>query len=150
MAPGESIGFQNYVDLTHMPRYPFGFGLSYTDFTYENCSLDKKSTVPDDPVIVRATIRNTGNRAGTEIVQLYLRDRFASMARPERELAGFARVSLLPGEEKEVVFTIHPTQTAFLDEDMNWRVEQGVIDVLIGVPLRISAGRGNLTSQKPA
>lgn len=129
---GESIGFQNYVDLTHMPRYPFGFGLSYTDFTYENCSLDKKSTVPDDPVIVRATIRNTGNRAGTEIVQLYLRDRFASMARPERELAGFARVSLLPGEEKEVVFTIHPTQTAFLDEDMNWRVEQGVIDVLIG------------------
>lgn len=129
---GESIGFQNYVDLTHMPRYCFGHGLSYTAFEYQDCTLDAKETTPDQPVTVRATIRNTGNQAGTEIVQLYLRDRFASMVRPERELAGFARVSLLPGEEKEVVFSIHPSQTAFLDENMRWRVEKGTVDVLMG------------------
>lgn len=129
---GESIGFQNYVDLTHMPRYPFGHGLSYTGFEYRDCSLNTKATAPDQPVTVRAVIRNTGEWAGTETVQLYLRDRFASMVRPERELAGFARVSLQPGEEKEVVFNIHPNQVAFLDEDMRWRIEKGTVDVLLG------------------
>ena len=129
---GESIGFQNYVDLTHMPRYCFGYGLSYTGFAYENCTLEQKHTSPNEPVTVRARIHNTGNRAGTEIIQLYLQDRFATMARPERELAGFARVSLQPGEAKEVVFTIHPSQTAFLDEEMRWRVEKGAVDVLLG------------------
>lgn len=129
---GASIGFQNYVDLTHMPRYCFGHGLSYTSFEYRDCRVDAAETAPDQPVTVRAAIRNTGDRAGTEIVQLYLRDRFASMVRPERELAGFARVSLRPGEEKAVVFTIHPSQTAFLDEDMKWRIEKGTVDVLLG------------------
>lgn len=129
---GESIGFPDYVDLTHKPRYYFGYGLSYTDFTYHNCFLEKKEVAPDEMVTVHVTVSNVGEREGTQVVQLYIKDCFASMVRPERELAGFARVALMPQEKKEVIFTLHPSQTAFLDEDMRWRIEKGEVKVLLG------------------
>lgn len=97
---GQSIGFQNYVDMSHTPRYEFGFGLSYTSFGYDNLSLSTKEVDPDGTLTVTAKITNTGERAGTEIVQLYLRDRYASMVRPVMELAGFARVEPGPARKK--------------------------------------------------
>ncbi len=129
---GESIGFQNYVDMPHSPRYFFGYGLSYTEFSYRNGSLSAESVTPDGTVTVTADIRNAGTCYGTEIVQLYLTDSYAGRTRPVEELAGFARVSLMPGEEKTVSFTVSPGQTAFLDDDMRWKVEKGEVQVKLG------------------
>ena len=129
---GESIGFANYVDMPHTPRYFFGHGLSYTEFTYGSLSLDRTQTEPDECVKASLSIKNTGSRAGTEIVQLYLKDLYASMTRPVMELAGFARVDLLPGEEKRVEFEIHPSQAAFVDAQMRWKTEAGKVEVLVG------------------
>ncbi|MBR1758288.1 MAG: glycoside hydrolase family 3 C-terminal domain-containing protein [Lachnospiraceae bacterium] len=129
---GESIGFQTYVDLPHKARYAFGHGLSYTTFAYENLVIDHEAVKPDDTVKISFEVANTGDVAGTEVVQLYLRDRYASMVRPQMELAGFARVALEPGEKKKVQFVIEPSQLAFLDEDMRWKIEKGDIDVFVG------------------
>lgn len=112
---GESIGFPDYVDCPHTPRYCFGHGLSYTTFSYSNLTLDKKETEPFGEIKISCDIANTGNMAGCEVAQLYLKDVHASMVRPCMELAGFVRVELAPGETKRVTFTISPTQTAFLD-----------------------------------
>ena len=129
---GPSIGFNDYVDCPHRPRYCFGHGLSYTAFEYGNLTLDKKETSPFAPVTVSLTVQNTGERTGTEIVQLYVKDVHASMTRPQKELQGFARVPLMPGEEKKVCFILHPSQMAFLDEDMRWKIEKGVFEVQVG------------------
>jgi len=127
-----SIGFADYVDCPHTPRYCFGHGLSYTSFEYADLALDKKETAPFAPVTVSLTVKNTGDRVGTEIVQLYIRDVHASMTRPVKELQGFARVSLMPGEIKKVTFALFPSQTAFLDEDMRWKIEKGEFEVQFG------------------
>lgn len=127
-----SIGFANYVDLPHTPRYPFGFGLSYTTFEYSDLSLSAKEISPDEEVEIAFTVKNTGNMAGDEVAQLYLTDEKASMARPVLELAGFRRIALAPGESRCVVFTLRASQTAFLDEDMRWKVEKGDILVQAG------------------
>ena len=127
-----SIGFPDYVDCPHRPRYCFGHGLSYTAFEYSGLTLDRHETKPFEPVTVSLKIKNTGATEGTEVVQLYVRDIHASMTRPVKELQGFARVSLLPGEEKEVAFTLQPSQTAFLDEDMRWLIERGDFEIQVG------------------
>lgn len=129
---GDSIGFKNYVDMPHTPRYFFGHGLSYTRFEYSRLVLSKVQTEPMSPIEISVDIKNAGGADGTEIVQLYLRDRYASMVRPVMELAGFARVELLAGEQKTVTFTVHPSLTAFLDVQHKWKVEAGDVDVLIG------------------
>ena len=129
---GESIGFQDYADLPHTPRYHFGHGLSYTTFTYSDLELSKKEVSPDEETDISLTVHNTGNTAGTEVVQLYLKDVHASMTRPVMELQGFARVALDAGEAKRVTFRVSPSQTAFLDEEMKWKIEKGEIRVLVG------------------
>lgn len=129
---GESIGFKNYVDMPHTPRYFFGYGLSYTTFEYYDLKLDKKQVDPEGTVTVELTLKNTGDRTGDEVVQLYVRDLSASMTRPVKELAGFKRVTLAPGEKKTVSFALRADQTAFLDHDMKWKVEKGDIEVQIG------------------
>ena len=129
---GESIGFPNYVDCPHTPRYPFGHGLSYTEFAYENLRLGAKEVPADGKLDVRVDVTNTGSRAGEEIVQLYVRDRFASVTRPNMELAGFLRVRLEAGERRSVRFNLDMSQLAFPGRDMQWRVEAGDVDVLVG------------------
>ncbi len=129
---GESIGFSNYVDLPHTPRYFFGHGLSYTDFTYSNMKLSTKEMQPEGKVEVKFTVKNAGSIAGTEIVQLYVRDCYASMVRPCMELAGFRRVTLEAGEKKEVSFCLKASQLAFLDVCYRWKVEAGEFEVMIG------------------
>lgn len=129
---GDSIGFKNYVDMLHTPRYFFGHGLSYTEFTYSDLKLNKKEIGPMDEVIVEVTVENTGKVAGDEVVQLYFRDPFASQTRPVKELAGFKRVHFEIGEKKTIVFIMKASQTAFLDRNMNWKVEKGKILIQVG------------------
>ncbi len=129
---GESIGFPDYVDLPHTPRYPFGHGLSYTSFVYENLSIDKAAVKPQETVQIELDVTNAGEREGTEILQLYVQDEYASCSRPVQELAGFARVFLQPGETKHVCFAMEVSQLAFLDRSMRWKVEKGRIRVMAG------------------
>lgn len=138
---GESIGFTNYVDLPHTPRYPFGFGLSYTEFQYDRLRLSSREVAPDEPFEVSVEIRNVGKTAGDEVIQLYLSDCYASRTRPVQELAGFKRLHLKPGEAKTVVFTVDSSQMAFLDKDMRWKIEKGAFEVRVGassVDIRVS------------
>ena len=127
-----SIGFTDYVDCPHRPRYCFGHGLSYTSFEYSDLTLDKKETKPFEAVRISLKVKNTGACGGTEIVQLYVKDVHASMTRPQKELQGFLRVALQSGEEKEISFILQPSQMAFLDEDMRWKIEKGEFEVQIG------------------
>ncbi len=127
-----SIGFHNYVDLPHTPRYYFGYGLSYTTFSYSELEIDRETIAPDEGVQISCVVENTGKCAGNEVVQLYLTDPFACMVRPVKELAGFARIFLRPGEKKKVTFALQASQTAFLDAQMRWKVEKGLVKVGIG------------------
>ncbi len=142
---GASIGFSDYVDLPHTPRYYFGYGLSYTSFAYSDFCCGSKVAVrageesqgqkmlrPDERIQVSVTVKNTGKTAGTEIVQLYLKDIYASMTRPVMELAGFARVELEPGEARRITFETDPSQLAFLDRKLRWKIEAGTVQVMIG------------------
>lgn len=128
----ESIAFSNYVDMSHTPRYFFGQGLSYTNFGYSNLKLSSTEVEPNSAITITFDIENVGEIQGTEVVQLYLRDRYASMTRPVMELAGFKRIDLKPKEKQTVIFEIEPSQMALLDQDMKWKIEAGDIDVQIG------------------
>lgn len=125
----ESIGFPDYVDCPHRPRYPFGFGLSYTSFAYAGLEISRKEVPAGEGVEVSFTVENTGPVPGDEVAQLYVSDVYASMTRPVKELAGFARVHLEPGEKKRLTFSLHTSQLAFLDQDMKWKIEHGEIRV---------------------
>lgn len=129
---GESIGFPDYVDAPHTPRYHFGHGLSYTSFEYSRLTTSAPEVRGTEVLTVALRIQNAGDCEGTETVQLYVRDRFASVTRPVLELVGFRRVSLPAGEAADVEFRLDLTQLAFLDVDMRWRVEEGDLDLLIG------------------
>lgn len=129
---GESIGFKNYVDMPHTPRYYFGHGLSYTTFEYSGLKIDQKSIGPKEQIGIELTIKNTGSRKGDEIIQLYFRDLYASTTRPVEELAGFKRITLEAGEEKRVFFVMKASQTAFLDRTMRWKIEKGEFEIQIG------------------
>ena len=125
----ESIGFPDYVDCPHHPRYPFGFGLSYTTFAYRDLELSQQEVPAGESVEISFTVENTGSLAGDEVAQLYVSDVYASMTRPVKELAGFARVHLEPGEKRRLTFRLHTSQLAFLDQDMRWKIEHGEIRI---------------------
>ncbi|MCH4191117.1 MAG: glycoside hydrolase family 3 C-terminal domain-containing protein [Butyrivibrio sp.] len=129
---GESIGFANYVDMPHTPRYFFGHGLSYTTFAYEDLTFSDTKLYTDRKTKVSFRISNTGSVEGTETVQLYFRDCYASMVRPCMELAGFARVSLSPGEKKQVTFEMDATQMAFIGRNQKWISEKGAVEIMVG------------------
>lgn len=129
---GQSIGFADYVDLPHTPRYCFGHGLSYTTFEYAGLTIDKEQVVAGESVNISFTLTNSGTAAADEVVQLYLQDVYASMTRPVKELAGFRRVHLKPGESRCLEFAVDTSQLAFLDQDMKWKIEHGQINVEVG------------------
>jgi beta-glucosidase len=135
----------DYVDLTGQPLFPFGFGLSYTTFEYSNLSITPAQIGPNDTATVRLRVKNSGARAGDEVVQLYVKDLLASIARPVIQLERFTRISLAPGEEKEVVFTLGPEQLRMLDRDLKWIVEPGTSRVLVGASAKDIRLRGDLT-----
>jgi beta-glucosidase len=134
----------DYVDLTGMPLFPFGFGLSYTTFEYSGLRIEPAAIDATGTAAIRATVRNTGDRKGDEVVQLYVRDVLASVARPVMELKGFQRVSLAPGEAKDVSFPLGPEHLRMLGEDMRWVVEPGAFRVMIGSSSKDIRLRGEL------
>lgn len=121
-----------YLDAPNTPLYPFGHGLSYTTFAYDKLRLSADTIARDGTVEVSAVVTNTGHVAGEEIAQLYVRDPVASVVRPVKELAGFTKVRLAPGEERTVQFTLGPRALGFYDQHMRWVVEPGVFHVWIG------------------
>src|SRR5688572_23744244 len=134
----------DYLDLSGQPLFPFGFGLSYATFGYSDLRIAPAEIGPDARAEVRLRVRNTGTRPGGEVVQLYLRDVLASVARPVLMLAGFQRIHLGPGEEREVSFALGPEQLRMLDADMRWVVEPGTFRVLVGGSSRDIRLRGDL------
>lgn len=127
--PYTSIGVMGaYVDCPHTPRYPFGHGCSYTDYSYSDLRI---KNAPDG-LWISCRITNVGKRAGAEIVQLYVADELSSVLRPVRELMGFARVPLQPGQAAEVRFRVHPGQLAFYRGNGEFMAEKGTFRVEIG------------------
>jgi beta-glucosidase len=135
----------DYEDLTGRPLFPFGFGLSYTTFAWTGMTVTPDTIAPGDTAVVRVRVRNTGSRAGHEVVQLYIRDVLASVAQPVLELAGFTRILLTPGEEREVTFHLSPEHLALLDRAMRRVVEPGRFIVYAGGSSRDVRLRAELT-----
>jgi len=126
----------DYYNLSGLPLFPFGFGLSYTTFEYSDLQLSKNNIKQKDSVIVSCAIKNTGSKAGDEIVQLYMHDMLASVSRPVMELKGFQRIHLNAGESKNVSFTITPAMLSMLDKDLKTVVEPGDFRIMIGASSR--------------
>jgi beta-glucosidase len=114
------------------PLYAFGFGLSYTQFAFGKPRLKKSGIGKTESTTVRVDVTNTGSKAGDEVVQMYIRDKVSSVTRPVKELKGFQRVTLAPGETKTVSLEIAPEHLAFYDIDMNYVVEPGEFEILVG------------------
>ncbi len=121
-----------YIDVPVTPRYPFGFGLSYTTFAYSNLKLSAARARASDSITATVAVANTGNREGTEVVQLYVRDEVASVSRPVRELKAFRRVTLKPGESRSVDLRIALKDLWFYGLDMKPVVEPGTFRVFVG------------------
>lgn len=129
---GNGVGPQGRQSRVHGALYDFGYGLSYTTFEYSSLKLSSKTISPSDSVEVSFTLRNTGSRKGDEVVQLYIRDVLSSITVYEKVLRGFERVSLEPGESKEVSFTLAPKDLGLLDVDFRRIVEPGEFEIMIG------------------
>lgn len=121
-----------YIDLKNSPKFDFGFGLSYSTFEYKDLKLSKKQMSGDEKIEVSLTVRNTGKYAGEEVVQVYLRDRFASLVRPVKELKDFQKISLNAGETKTLRFTIDREKLSFFNQQLKWVAESGDFDLMIG------------------
>jgi beta-glucosidase len=122
----------NYLDVSNEPVYPFGYGLSYTTFSYSNITLSKDQMHPTDKITASVTVTNTGTKEGKEVVQLYIRDMVGSVSRPVKELKGFQKISLKPGESRKVNFTIGVNDLKFYNSDLKWVSEPGDFKVFIG------------------
>ncbi len=121
-----------YLDTPNTPLYPFGYGLSYTRFSYSPVTLSKTSIRPGEPLTASVTVTNSGARDGEEVVQLYIRDLVGSVTRPVKELKGFRKVALKKGESKTVSFTVTDADLAFTRADMSWGAEPGDFALWIG------------------
>lgn len=127
--PTGLVFWLHYMDESTKPLYPFGYGLSYTEFAYSDLAID---TTNFQSIRVSVTVTNSGRVAGEEVVQLYIRDRVGSLVRPVKELKGFEKISLEPGASKTVVFTLADAELGFYDGNGNWLVESGEFDVMVG------------------
>jgi beta-glucosidase len=123
---------RSYLFAGREPIYPFGYGLSYTQFRFENARVEPKTIRAGGSAKVFVDITNTGSRAGDEVAQLYIHQRVASRTRPVMQLRGFKRVTLEPGQKATVEFAVTPADLALVDADMNWVVEPGMFDVMVG------------------
>jgi beta-glucosidase len=121
-----------YLDVPWTPLFPFGLGLSYTQFRLTDLQLSSRSIKSDGRLTVTVEVENVGKRAGDEVVQLYVRDVAASRTRPVKELKGFDRVTLRPGEKRRVEFVLTPEHLGFYNRDMRFVVEPGEFKVMAG------------------
>lgn len=122
----------NYLDVDNDALYPFGYGLSYTTFRFSDVTLSQPSIGMDNQLVASVTVTNTGDRAGSEVVQLYIRDLVGSITRPVKELKGFEKIYLQPNESRTVRFTIAPEMLKFYNADLQFVAEPGDFDVMIG------------------
>ena len=122
----------NYLDVDNDALYPFGYGLSYTTFRFSDITLNRSSIGMGNELIASVTVTNTGDRAGSEVVQLYIRDLVGSVTRPVKELKGFEKIYLQPNESRTVRFTIAPEMLKFYNADLKFVAEPGDFDVMIG------------------
>ncbi len=122
----------SYIDCGNLALYPFGHGLSYTNFTYEALTLSKTEMSADESITVSVTLRNSGERIGKEVVQLYMRDLVASAVRPVQQLIGFKKISLAAGESATVDFEINESMLRFVNADCKWVSESGEFTVSTG------------------
>ncbi|MBK7499095.1 MAG: glycoside hydrolase family 3 C-terminal domain-containing protein [Ignavibacteriales bacterium] len=130
---GIYVGYRHFEKNNIKPLFPFGFGLSYTTFKYNDLKLSSKDINQNDKLLVKLSIKNTGNVNGSEVVQLYIKDIQSSIDRPVKELKGFKKVNLNPGEEKVVEFTIDKNALSFFDpKTKEWTAENGEFEILIG------------------
>lgn len=130
-----------YTDGPGTPLYPFGYGLSYTEFAVENLKIKDREIPTDGQIEISCSVSNTGDAAGDEVVQLYQAFHGAHVVRPNKQLAGFKRVHLNPGETKQLIFRLDTAQLGYYDEDMEFVVEPGKLDIMVGtssedLPLR--------------
>lgn len=129
---GKGKYLSKYIDIPNTPLYPFGHGLSYTTFSYEEIKLSSPVLYNGESLMASVIVTNTGKYEGTEIVQMYIRDLFGSVTRPVKQLKGFERVTLKPGESREVFFEINPRTLSFLRQDSTWGPEPGDFHIMIG------------------
>jgi beta-glucosidase len=134
--PQQDVFWSHYTDAPNTPLFPFGFGLSYTTFTYERLRLDRTEMDRNGQLQVTVTVTNSGKRAGVEVVQLYTRDLVGSVTRPVKELKGFQRVELQPGESRDVTFTLRAADLAFYTASGRWEAEPGEFKVFVGTNSR--------------
>jgi beta-glucosidase len=130
-----------YLDESKEPLFPFGYGLTYTTFQYSNLQVETTRVAPTGTLRVTADVQNTGQRRATEVVQFYVHDRVAPTSRPVRELKGFSRVTLAPGEHKTVEFSVNANDLGSYDPSMAWVVPEGVYDVWVA-PNAVEGVRG--------
>jgi beta-glucosidase len=138
----ENFDLFRYAEGTPRPLYYFGEGQSYTQFEYRDLQVSPKVST-GGTVEISCTVKNTGNRDGEEVAQLYVVDELASMLRPCKEFAGAKRIPLKAGESRRLRFTLRPSQFAFLNQDMKWVVEEGDMTVLVGASsedIRLTGG----------
>lgn len=121
-----------YLDIPNEPLFPFGYGLTYTTFSCSPVTLDRTLLMPGEELRASVLVTNTGDREGTQTVQLYIHDLFGSVARPVRSLKGFQRVTLAPGEQKQVSFTVTEKMLRFYDRQMRYTAEPGDFELFIG------------------
>lgn len=121
-----------YIDIPWTPLYPYGYGLSYTQFRLANLHVSKALIRPNESVTVSAEVENTGERPGDEVVQLYIHQLTADVTRPVKDLKGFQRVTLRVGERHQVEFTLRPRDLAFYNRTMHFTVEPGTVNVMVG------------------
>lgn len=130
---GVFVGYRWYEKQNIKPLYPFGFGLSYTSFEYSNISVSKSDFHPEEKIAVKFELKNTGSAAGSEIAQLYIRDVESSVERPLKELKGFEKILLGPGEKKEISIDLSREDFSFWDpEKKAWTAEPGIFEILVG------------------
>jgi beta-glucosidase len=132
MNDGNSKFKSDYLDITNDPLYPFGFGLSYTKFSYSPITLSPANISPAQPVTVRLTVTNTGNYDGEETVQLYIRDMVASVTQPVKELKKFQKIYLKKGESREVQFTLSTEDLKYVNSDLKWVYDAGDFKIFVG------------------
>ncbi len=131
--PAGQIKFTSkYIDGPVEPLYPFGFGLSYTTFNYENLALSSNEVLKNGKVTVSVDVTNTGSIPGEEIVQLYISDVAASRVRPVKELKGFKKILIRPGQCESVNLELNVSELGFYDENMDYVVEPGLFKVFVG------------------
>lgn len=121
-----------YIDLDNDPKFPFGYGLSYTDFKYSDMILSSASLKGNQTLNINVTVSNTGKYDGEEVVQLYIRDLFGKVVRPVKELKGFQKILIKKGESRKVDFKLTPEDLKFFDNDLNFDWESGDFDIMIG------------------